>query len=195
MKLNPLYEASRNKNRDGVKLKNYEELRLLAEVPGLFHIPMYFDRPGALWFAAKLEHEHFVPGTPENDQYELMFLEWPKEDPHYWAVITIPLAKRHLAERVAGEIGMRLANGVPTIFNPIPGQDRIVGIASTRPDAEKRLGIKVVERFPMDNDRVCTLENDKNSDFHKSDIGKLEMIRREQEETDRIFENAKRRRF
>ena len=129
-----------------------DELRNLADDAALFHIVFWMQRPGAQYFANYLEHIHFVPQTPENDEFEYRCYKWKET---LWGIITIPIAKKDLAYQVAEETKMRIANGVPMLGGAGP----IVTMMATRP-GDPKLDAQV-EIFPMATERVFVLENAK----------------------------------
>jgi hypothetical protein len=180
----PLYGFSKDKDR--VVPETLDDLRRVTADPDILHIVTFAGRPGALWFTAKLEHDHFPPATPKNEAFNIRFINWPVKDGQLWCVISIPLTKRSLADQVAKETGMRIANGVPRLFNPLPDCPNMIAVCAVRDDP--RLGIKFVESFPMDNERVWTLENDKNSEMYKSEEGRKKTLAREEREVNAIFE-------
>lgn len=90
-------------------------------------------RPGVALCLTELEHTHYPPGSPKNDNFLLRILKWSEM---VWVVVSIPISDKHLMEEVASKCGLRIANGVPTIL-------------SSSGD----------EQFPVNNERVFTLEN------------------------------------
>ena len=128
-----------------------DELRRLADDSSLLHMAFWFQRPGVHYFANYLEHVHFLPDTPVNDEFEYRVYKWKEM---LWGIITIPLAKKHLAEEAAEVSKMRLANGVPMI-----SKGPIMAMMATRPGDPKL--DETVDAFPMATDNVFTLENKK----------------------------------
>lgn len=90
-------------------------------------------RPGVRIFLVKLEYLHFNPWSPRNQQFHLRIFNWQSMR---WAMVSIPLAEKHLAELVAGECSVRISDGIPTL------------ISAGR-----------IETFPASNERVFSLEN------------------------------------
>ncbi len=81
----------------------------------------------------KLEHTYYAPNTPRNQLFILRHVVW--EDMP-WIVVSIPIEERKNMEAVVNQEGLCVKDGVPTLFTP--GE---------------------IKRFPMDNERVFTLEN------------------------------------
>ena len=90
-------------------------------------------RPGVLDCVQMLENIHYKPGSDRNHLFLLRLLDWQDI---LWTIVSIPIAEKANMERVAQVNGLRIANGVPTMFAD-------GGIHS----------------FPVSNDRVFTLEN------------------------------------
>jgi len=70
-------------------------------------------RPGVRLFSTRLEYEHYVPGTVRNGLYRIAIIN--RED-IIWVLISIPKEDAPLAGKIAGECGLRFADGVPTII-------------------------------------------------------------------------------
>jgi len=128
---------------------NEEDLRKIADDPFLLHLIFLFQRPGVHYFANYLEHVHFIPETPANDEFEYRIYKW---EGFLWGIITIPIIKKHLAEEVAAKAKLRLANGVPMISKGL-----VKAMMSYRPGSE--LDEQQVNIFPMATEQVFALEN------------------------------------
>jgi len=132
------------------------DLRAASLKPDRLTLVSMATRPGINRFWMTLEYDHFPPRTPLNDEYDLTMLAWP-DSGILWTIVIIPLAYRRVAAEVAAAAGMRLANGVPTLMSH-PANRHVVALGAVRvppPDA--------FDRFPLDHDRVFTMENDMNS--------------------------------
>jgi hypothetical protein len=79
----------------------------------LTHFVCMAMRPGFEELSAKLEHTHYKPLTVRNNLMHMRALLW---NDIVWFVVSIPTEEKHLLEEVAGSCGMRVANGVPTMF-------------------------------------------------------------------------------
>lgn len=64
-------------------------------------------------FCMKMEYGHYPPRTLKNNDLELHLVTWAGMD---FYVLSVPLVDRHLCEKVAAELGMRLASGVPHVI-------------------------------------------------------------------------------
>ena len=171
------------------RIHTASELKVLAERPDLFHVISHIPRPGATWFAMKLEFDHFPPRTAVNDEFDIRVTRFPDvEGGHLWSIISIPLVKKGRAVSVAAVTGMRLANGVPTAFgvgnfHGVPA----MGLGSMRPQNRHTAPGPVFAVFPMDNDRVWSLENDKHSLVYGGQVGQKRLAEEEQGECKRIM--------
>lgn len=76
-------------------------------------------RPGTGRFLSRLEHEHFPPGTPQNDDLDLHIVNWQGLQ---FAVVMVPLTALPVCERLAAECGFELSRGIPvvTVDNGLP---------------------------------------------------------------------------
>ena len=105
-------------------------------------------RIGVLSFIVFLEHRHFLPGTPENEHFGVVLMLW--EGMRFAVVI---IHKRHLpvADELARTLGLRRANGVPTL---IAEKALLTALGTTRPGDRRD-----EKRFPLDLPNVFTMEN------------------------------------
>jgi hypothetical protein len=105
-------------------------------------------RIGALSFIVFLEHRHFPPGTPENEHFNVVLMPW--EGMRFALVV---IHKRHLpvADELARTLGLRRANGVPTLIGE---NARLAALGTTRPEDRRD-----EKRFPLDLPNVFTMEN------------------------------------
>jgi hypothetical protein len=72
-------------------------------------------RIGVGLFGSLLEYRHYPPGTLKNDWFQLVLVNW---EHMIWGIMSIPIKDKVLAERIAQECGLRLADGVPSVINP-----------------------------------------------------------------------------
>jgi hypothetical protein len=96
--------------------ESFDELRQMTEKPGRFYFTVMASRPWVKLFVTKLEHEQYPPRTEKNTLFEFMMVKWPDDDPILWFVCGIPAEDRPVAERYAQELGLRFADGVPSII-------------------------------------------------------------------------------
>jgi hypothetical protein len=90
-------------------------------------------RIGILSFIVFLEHRYFPPGTPKNELFQVVMMEWQEMK---WCVVVIPEKDVKTGDDLAASLGLRRADGVPTL-----------------------LSAAGVVRFPLDQDNVFTIEN------------------------------------
>lgn len=94
------------------------DLRGLTSDPDKFYMTVLTTRPWVNLFAVRLEHEHYPPRTERNKIFDYMLVKWPEgPDEMLWAVLGIPLEDRPIAERLAKELQLRIADGVPSIIS------------------------------------------------------------------------------
>jgi hypothetical protein len=123
-----------------------EQLQAWVADPKWIHFAALIQRPGVGACAETLEHAHYKPGTPANDLFNLRLIPFGGFP---WALISIPLEDRPKMERAAAASGLRVANGVPTMIGP-----------------------EGVTRFPVDNERIFTLENVSGHPVYKNQGGR-----------------------
>jgi hypothetical protein len=103
---------------DSIVSGNYECLRDLEKNPDKVHFVIQASRLGGRLFIVKLEYENYPPRTAKNKDYDLTIAKWPDDDwGLLWFVVSIPKKDYNLAEQVAKETGLRIADGVPTIID------------------------------------------------------------------------------
>jgi hypothetical protein len=128
-----------------------EELVAISKDESLFHIIGMWTRPWVGYYCNYLEYEHFLPETPENQEFQFRVFKWKDI---LWAIVSIPINKKNLAYEAATASHLRLADGVPLMM----GSDVVKLLGSTREDKQsKDLG----EFFPLNCERAFTLENQK----------------------------------
>lgn len=130
-----------------------EELKKFGDDPRYIHFAGMIGppRPGVVECLMELEHTYYKPGTLKNDDLFLRIIKW---DGITWALVSIPIGERHWMEKVADKCGLRIADGVPTM---------LTGSGA--------------ERFPIDNERVFTLENKTGHPIYHNDPAIEEIIR------------------
>jgi len=80
----------------------------------LFIIGMLFPRRlGAMLFSSLLEHRYYKPGTADNEKFILHLINW--QEMHWW-VIEIPREDIDKATKTAEEVGLKFADGIPTMI-------------------------------------------------------------------------------
>jgi hypothetical protein len=140
-----------------------EEIQNLAKNERFVHFAgsVIPPRPGVRLFAAKLEYSYFEPGTPRNDEFILHVINWQGMS---WAVVSIPREYMEAAKKIAAEVGLRIADGVPHL---------IVG-GQTHP-------------FPMNTENVFALENVPGHEIYENNPNRLaELLAKEDHEVEEI---------
>ena len=100
------------------------------------------DRPGAKLFNTQLEFENFPPDKSLNNLFVFGLVKWENQT---WVVSGIPVEYRTIAEQVAKDAGLRIADGVPTLA----------------------MDGKLVSQFPLNKSNVYTLENTPESGIYR----------------------------
>ena len=119
-------------------------------------------RPGARLFAVKLEYEHYVPGTSDNDKYQMLLTKWYDI---LWSVISIPVEDKMIAEQVAAEVGMELSETVP--FTMQSGK---------------------LVKFPIGTSKsVLSVQNKKDSPVYDSYVGMTHVLEMEEAKIETVF--------
>ncbi len=104
-------------------------------------------RIGGLSFMTFLEHRVFPPGTPHNQFFTMVLIDWLHMR---FMVAIIPKRRLPEADALAKTLGLRRADGVPRCIHANAAADVV---ASTR---DRKI---VVDSFPLDQDNVFTMEN------------------------------------
>jgi hypothetical protein len=118
-------------------------------------------RPGLTECMTLVEHKHFPPGTDRNELFILRFIKWSDM---VWVMMSIPIEDKNLVEDIAKECGLRIANGVPTMFTG-----------------------NVIQQFPVNNERIFTFENSSGHPVYRNDpIVNEAIFRAEQETVDKV---------
>ena len=126
----PVPEISRPMDDD-------ELLEMTRDETKYFIIGMLMPiRIGVALFGSLLEYRYYPPGTLKNDWFQLVMVNW---EGMFWGIMSIPMKDKVLAERIAQECGLKLADGIPSVID------------GTDPNG--------VRFFPVtDSERVMTLE-------------------------------------
>lgn len=126
------------------------------------------ERPGANLFAMKLEYGYFKPGTPKNDEFLFKLAKWPKEQPLWWYVLSVPDSYKEICYEVASNTNMRIADGIPNM-----------------------LTCNGIESFSLNDidGPLYSLENAKDSKIYEGPKGVEEVVKWESEEIQKILIN------
>jgi hypothetical protein len=150
-------------NRPSLLIRDTDDfIRFVTEPSGRIHLVMLTTRPGVMALLGAIEWTWFPPGGPRAAQIGVCGLEW---EGLAWVIASLPKAKLADVCRMARRLGMRIANGVPTILVPAspgePESHQFPGFAAryfpgaARPDGS-------------DNMAVHTVENDKDSPVYRN---------------------------
>lgn len=120
-----------------------EDLCIFVQNDAYIHFVCMKNRLGTEELTTKLEFTHYKPQTARNDLMVLRVLLWSGI---VWFVISIPASEKYLMEEVVSLCGMRIVNGVPTIFEE--GK---------------------ISQFPIKSDNVFTLENVRDHPVYQND--------------------------
>lgn len=112
-------------------------------------------RSGGAQFFSHLEHTYYPPGTPANDDFQMMFHHWEGRP---WIIGSIPLRDRAKADASAAATKMRLADGYPMIVDYPWAGPGVVGQINVR-EEKVRGRFTIRSRFPLHSRRTFTLEN------------------------------------
>jgi hypothetical protein len=67
-----------------------EQIKLRCLSPGKTTFTCMADRPGIMGWMTQVEYIYFKPDTDANDDFWLITMNWPEDNPMLWVVITIP---------------------------------------------------------------------------------------------------------
>ena len=101
----------------GISEHGQEALVVQGKDTSKLHLIVDTSRIGASLFNVKMEYTYFAPRSGKNYLFELVLMRWPDPNTFLWAIASFPIEYRPQAEAMAKECGLRLANGVPTIFD------------------------------------------------------------------------------
>ena len=145
-----------------------EEIQRLARDERLVHFAgtIIPPRVGVRLFVVKLEYFYFEPGTPRNDEFIFHVINWQDMN---WVVVSIPKEYMELAKKVATEVGLRIADGVPHVITA-----------------------RQVYVFPMNTENVFTLENVSGHEVYNGNEERImELLAEESQEIEEIFDKHK----
>ena len=116
--------------------------------PNKFYVVCMANRAGVRLFCTKLEYTHFPPRTAANKDFELAIMKWQGLE---FFVVRVPPSARPWCNKIAADLGMRLADGVPTMFD-----------------------YKGSYSFPLQGDNIWTLEGEFEGD-EEAEIEKISL--------------------
>ena len=141
----------------GIEESSHKALIAQGKDSSKLHLIVDMSRIGAGLFNVKIEYTYFPPRSGRNYLYEMTLMRWPDNQYGVWAVSSFPIEFKPQAEAIAKECGLRIANGIPTIFEE--------GVAL---------------QFPMDGSTVFTLENIKGHQVYGNNSADYERLKAEE---------------
>lgn len=109
------------------------------------HLILDMSRVGGNLFSVRMEYTYFAPRSGQNKYFNMVLMKWPRNG-MMWAILSFPIEYRPQAEIVAQECGLKIANGVPHVFD-----------------------MDGAHTFPLDGETVFTLENIHNHKVYDND--------------------------
>lgn len=120
------------------------------------HLILDMSRIGGNLFSVRLEYTYFAPRSGRNGLFNMVLMKWPRNG-MMWAILSFPIEYRPQAEALAKECGLRIANGVPHVF-----------------DGDG------AHTFPIDGETVFTLENIHNHQVYNNNPATQQRLRDEE---------------
>ncbi|OGI26284.1 MAG: hypothetical protein A3J76_04600 [Candidatus Moranbacteria bacterium RBG_13_45_13] len=104
-------------SKETEKLPTLEELQESAKDSRYFHFVGLLDppQPGIRLLFARLEHEHYLPGTPCYNSLKVAIIEWNRKE---WVVLSVPWREAGLVQKVASQCGLQVIQGAPLMNRP-----------------------------------------------------------------------------
>lgn len=133
------------------------------------HLIVDMNRIGSNLFITKMEYTHFAPRSGKNFLFDLSLLRWPDSQSFLWSISSFPIEYREKAEALAKECGLRLADGIPTLFDEVGAH-----------------------QFPLDGPTVYTLENVAGHQVYNNDKAAFDKLVKEEHEAVDAIINADR---
>lgn len=120
------------------------------------HLILDMTRIGGNLFGVRMEYTYFAPRSGRNGLFQMVLMKWPAQG-MMWAVLSFPIEYKPQAEAVANECGLRLADGVPHVFDH-----------------------SGAHTFPLEGDTVFTLENIHNHQVYSNDAAAYQRLKDEE---------------
>lgn len=112
-------------------------------------------RIGVGLFGSLLEYRHYPPRTLKNDWFQLVLVNW---EHMIWGIMSIPIKDKVLAEEIAKECGLRLADGIPSVIDPTESEGAKFFPVT---DSERILTLEYIESthiaYTNDQDAIANL--------------------------------------
>jgi len=141
----------------GIAERSNESLVVQGRDTSKLHLIVDMSRIGAGLFNVKMEYTYFAPRSGRNYLFEMVMMRWPDANTFLWAIASFPIEYRPQAEAMAKECGLRLADGIPTIFDH-----------------------KGAHQFPLEGPTVFTLENVNGHQVYGNDRDAVEKLKKEE---------------
>ena len=101
-------------NAAGMQIMSHADVAAqILRNDGRVHIASGTQRIGAAALFAAVEWYWYTPGTPRNRFYDIALCEWRNLR---WAVMSFPKGRLHATQRLAKQIGLRIADGPPIMM-------------------------------------------------------------------------------
>jgi hypothetical protein len=145
---------------------------LVTRGDGRIYLIAHITRVAVPAFAAAIEWYWYPPDSERNRLFDVYSTKWAALD---WIIIAFPNGRLPAVRRLAKQLGLRLADGVPTVVGN-PGAV-IMAQFALRPSMARQYGIDglSLHYFPgsrlangRDNETIFTVEYDKNSPLYKT---------------------------
>lgn len=161
----------------------------------LAHLAFTSERPGAVAFITCCEWYWYTPDTPRNRFFHLNVMTW---EAMVWAVASFPAARLPAARKLASQLGMRLADGVPTLLIAARAASVTVSARPSRA-AELRAAGMEPRFFPgaaladgRDNRAAWHIENDRGSPVYLNRRRLDEEVKAAEGEIQEVFKRGHR---
>jgi len=129
----------------GMTQRGNDELEKQGKDTSNLHLVAMMTRVGVKLFGVKMEYTYFPPRSGKNALFQMVLMNWPNQG-MLWSIFSFPIEYKPQAESIAKECGLRLADGVPHIFDHAGAHT-----------------------FPLDGETVFTLENIHNHRVYNND--------------------------
>jgi protein-tyrosine-phosphatase len=141
----------------GISSRSNDALIEQGKDTSKLHLIVDMHRIGAGLFNVYMEYTYFAPRSGKNHLFELVLMKWPDAKSFMWSICSFPIDYRPQAEAMAKECGLRLADGVPTIFDE-----------------------NGAHQFTLEGPTVFTLENINGHQVYGNNSGAYERLKKEE---------------
>lgn len=137
----------------------------LSKDESRLHLIADCNRLGVSLFFITMEFTHFHPRRGNNKVFDICLFKWP-DNAFVWNIVSFPIEYKSKAEEILENCGLRIANGIPHLFDSDGAQI-----------------------FPLDGKTVFTLENYTNHPCYSNDINIIKELReKEKAECNKILD-------